>query len=248
MFGVGGVELAYLTAVFLLGGFVKGVISFGLPLVTVPLLSQIFPVPVAITLTLVSVLVSSVVQAYLCRRAYPILRQVWPLILPIGATIPVAALAAGTVDPTTLNLAIGVFIEVLVAVQWIGMRSAPPRRHRGLVLAAGGVLSGVFGGVTSFYSFPSVQMLVGMKLNRTEFALSTNVMFLVGSGSLAYSMSALGLYTRTNVALSLWGLVPLLAGLAAGQILRDRIPQETFRKMVLVMLALTGVSLIHRGL
>lgn len=70
MFGVGGVELAYLTAVFLLGGFVKGVISFGLPLVTVPLLSQIFPVPVAITLTLVSVLVSSVVQAYLCRRAY----------------------------------------------------------------------------------------------------------------------------------------------------------------------------------
>lgn len=159
-----------------------------------------------------------------------------------------AALAAGTVDPTTLNLAIGVFIEVLVAVQWIGMRSAPPRRHRGLVLAAGGVLSGVFGGVTSFYSFPSVQMLVGMKLNRTEFALSTNVMFLVGSGSLAYSMSALGLYTRTNVALSLWGLVPLLAGLAAGQILRDRIPQETFRKMVLVMLALTGVSLIHRGL
>lgn len=244
--GVG--EIAWLTATFLLGGLVKGVISFGLPLVTVPLLSQIYPVPEAIALSLVSVLASSVVQVWSCRHAHPVLRRVWPLIVPLALAIPASARLAGMVAPRTLYLAIGVFIELLVLVQWASVRATLPQRGRSLALATGGMLSGLFGGITSFYSFPSVQMLVSLGLTSAEFTFATNAMFLVGSTSLGLSLGAQGQFTHETMALSLWALAPLMLGLAAGQRIRDRVEHETFRRLVLVMLVATGVSLIRRGL
>lgn len=247
-FGVDGFEIAYLTGVFLLGGLVKGVISFGLPLITVPLLSQVLPLPLAIALTVIAVLSTSLVQAYLSRRAYPVLRQVWPMILSLGITIPISARAAGSINPATLVLVVGVFIEVLVVVQWFGIRAAMPQRHRAWVLTLGGIVSGGFGGLTSFYSFPSIQMMVSLRLTADQFAFANNVMFLVGSSSLGLSLGSMGQFTDTAVVLSLWALVPLMLGLAIGQGLRGRIPAEVFRKIVLLVLAATGLSLILRSL
>lgn len=247
MIDTGWPAVAFVTAVFLLGGLVKGVIAFGLPLVTVPLLSQIFPVPVAIAVSLVSVVASSLVQAFLCRQALPVLRRVWPLILGLGATIPLSAQIAGAFDPRALDILIGVFIEALVAMQWLGLRPPLPAGNRRVALATGGALSGVFGGLTSFYSFPSVQILLSLGLTSLEFAFATNVMFLVGSASLGGSLGSRGVFTADIVPIALWALVPLMLGLLIGQSLRGRIPQEGFRRLVLLMLAATGASLIHRG-
>lgn len=248
MISADGWELIWLTVVFLLGGIVKGVIALGLPLVTVPLLSQVFPVPVAITLSLVSVLASSVVQVYASRRARAILRQIWLLIVPLAVTIPLAARLAEMIEPSTLYVAIGIFIEVMVILQWVSVRVALPKRGRSLALGIGGTVSGILGGITSFYSFPSVQLLVSLRLTSSEFVFATNAMFLAGSTSLGLTLNAQGLFTQENVALSLWALAPLMFGLAVGQRIRDRVSQETFRKLVLLMLAGSGVSLIHRGL
>lgn len=243
-----GWELAWLGFVFVLGGLVKGVIAFGLPLVTVPLLSQAFPVPTAIALSLVSVLASSVVQVHACRHARSVIRQVWPMIVPLALAIPVSARLASRVRPETLHVAIGVFIVILVVVQWASVHATLPLRRRSLALAAGGAVSGLFGGVTSFYSFPSVQLLVSMRLSPAEFVFATNAMFLAGSTSLGLSLNAQGIFTNEIFVLSLWALAPLMLGLAVGQRLRDRVPHEAFRRLVLAMLAATGVSLILRGL
>jgi uncharacterized membrane protein YfcA len=42
--------------------------------------------------------------------------------------------------------------------------------------------------------------------------------------------------------------VPLLIGVGIGQILRTRIAQESFRRVLLVMLALLGCGLVVRAL
>src|SRR3546814_12236097 len=88
LFGVEPYLLAYILAVFLLAGIVKGVVAFGLPLVTIPLLSLTMPVPHAIVLSLLPVLCSNVAQAYMCRRGLPALRLIWPLLVPLVITVP----------------------------------------------------------------------------------------------------------------------------------------------------------------
>src|SRR3546814_15859295 len=114
LFGVEPYLLAYILAVFLLAGIVKGVVAFGLPLVTIPLLSLTMPVPHAIVLSLLPVLCSPVAQAYMCRRGLPALRPIWPLLVPLVITVPIRAPYATQLDATTFYAIAGGDVGVLV--------------------------------------------------------------------------------------------------------------------------------------
>lgn len=56
------VLLAYVFGVFVLGGLIKGVSGFGMPLVTVPLIALVAPVPTAVALSLLPIIISNISQ------------------------------------------------------------------------------------------------------------------------------------------------------------------------------------------
>ena len=50
---------------------------------------------------------------------------------------------------------------------------------------------------------------------------------------------------------TLWGvaaLVPVFGGMALGRRLRDRVPQEIFRRIIMGLLVVIGLNLLRRGL
>ena len=57
-----------------------------------------------------------------------------------------------------------------------------------------------------------------------------------------------GLLTLELVGLSAAGAVPMGAGLLLGGRLRERIPQRTFERLLLLVLFLIGINLVRRGL
>ncbi len=57
------IQIGLMTLVLVLAGMTKGVLGVGLPLVAVPLLSQIVPVPLAIMTLAVSTGVSLILRA-----------------------------------------------------------------------------------------------------------------------------------------------------------------------------------------
>jgi uncharacterized membrane protein YfcA len=116
-FGVEPFLVLYILAVFLVAGVVKGVVAFGLPLVTIPMLSLVMPVPHAITLSLLPVMCSNIAQAYMCRRGLPALRSIWPLLVTLVITVPISAHYATGLDEKTLYAIAGGAIEVLVLSQ-----------------------------------------------------------------------------------------------------------------------------------
>ena len=65
----------------LLGGGIKGVIGLGLPLVSVPLLTYLLPVPVAISVLAAPVMVANCYQAMRGGLLVPVLRRIWPLLV-----------------------------------------------------------------------------------------------------------------------------------------------------------------------
>lgn len=251
--GVGPAGLAYALLVFLLAGVVKGVIAFGLPLVTVPLLSLMVPVPTAIAWSLGPVLVSNLAQAHECRRSASILREAWPLLLAVGVTVPVAAGLGGRLAPGALYVVTGAMIEVTVLVQLLGFRrlglrlDGPPRRRVPLLVASGGI-SGVVGGLTSFYGFPAIQTLLALGPTAEQFAFVTSVLFLVGAAGLSASLAGTGSLGAPELAMSAMAVVPLMAGLRLGRLVRHRLRPEVFSRLILAALAATGLSLLVRGL
>ena len=247
LFGLEPVLVVYILAVFLLAGIVKGVVAFGLPLVTIPLLSLLMPVPHAIALSLLPVLCSNVAQAYICRRSLPVLRIIWPQLVTLVIAAPISAHFATRLDEQTLYAIAGGAIEVLVLTQLLGFRPVVRPRYRGPALLVSGAITGAVGGATSFFGFPSIQMFLALELGMTEFALATSVTFLLGGIALGSIFGAAGQISGHDIRLSVAAVVPLLLGLVAGQRLATRISPAVFRRIALMILLATGLYLLARG-
>lgn len=236
----------YAIAVFLLAGLVKGVAGFGTPLVAVPLLALVLPVPTAVGWSLLPVFCSNVSQAYGCRRSLPVLKLVWPLLLGLAASLAVTGPLLGRVDGDVLLILVGVLIQLFVLSQLTPRPPMIPPGWRLPVLSAAGITSGVVGGFTSFYSFPGLQVLLALDLDRRDFVFASSIFFLLGTVTLGSGMRAVGILSTADAAISLGCVLPALLGVHLGGMLRDRLSVQAFRAVVLVVLSATGMVMIVR--
>ncbi len=243
--GVGG--MIAMTATFLLAGVVKGAVGFGVPFITVPLLTQLVPVPTAAALSILPIITSNVVQAAQTRDAVGVMRRLWPLFLTLPVTLAASVRLIAALDARVLSLLIGVLVEVFVLLQLTGGLPPLPPRARVPLLVLSGMMAGVLGGATSFYSFPSLQVFLALRLTPREFVFATSAMFVLGSLVLGTGFAALGLLDGPELAVSVAALAPLLVGLQLGQALARRLSAAWFHRAVLALMALMGASMIARG-
>ncbi len=248
MLELGGVPVgvegaAAIAAIFLLAGLVKGAAAFGVPLVAVPLLAQIVPVPTAAALSVLPIIVSNLVQAVQTRRAAGVLKTLWPLFVVLPITLLVSVRLIESLAAAVLFLLIGGLIELFVLLQLAGRVPPVPDRARTPLLALSGLVSGILGGATSFFAFPSLQVFLALRLAPIEFVFATSTMLVLGAG-----FAGLGLLRSAELAVSMASLVPLLVGLQIGQALARRLSTTAFRGIVLALMALMGAAMIGRGL
>ncbi|MBA1235199.1 sulfite exporter TauE/SafE family protein [Pseudomonas stutzeri] len=238
----------YIFGVFVLGGLIKGVSGFGMPLVTVPLIALVEPVPTAVALSLLPIIVSNISQGYECRSHYRVLGQIWPLLLSLAVSLGLSVQLLGHFRPEVLALVIGVMIQVFVISQLAPNPPVIPRHWRSGTLVGAGLSSGLFGGLTSFYGFPALQALMALELDRNEFILASSLFFLVGSAILSIGLLAQNIATPTHLLLSLACVVPTQLGMYLGELVRSRLSQVMFRGITLSVLSATGLAMIARAI
>ena len=73
--------LAFVLSIFLLAGFVKGVIGLGLPTVSLALLTAFIELPVAVMLMVIPSAVTNIWQAVDGPHTMALLRRFWTLLL-----------------------------------------------------------------------------------------------------------------------------------------------------------------------
>jgi len=74
------------------------------------------------------------------------------------------------------------------------------------------------------------------------------VVYSAGAIMLVLAHMRTGVLTAPSVTLSTVLLLPALVGLALGFVVQDRLDQDKFRKMTLLVLVVAGLNLIRRGL
>ena len=116
----------------LLSGLVKGILSLGLPLVGMPLLTLVVDVPTAVAILMIPLVLSNLIQAIEGRGTLAMLKRFWPLIIClIGGTFIGTALFAA-LDRQVLLLTVGVLaikLSTFSILQPHVTISAPPRSH-----------------------------------------------------------------------------------------------------------------------
>jgi len=245
--------LGLLGLAFFIGGFVKGAIGYGMPLIATPILLFAFTLPQVVLVMVPAIFFSNLIQGFQTRHCWPALRRYWPM---IAANCLILVFFGGQiltmVDAHILTISVGLMMAVHA-----GLSLAPPIRaaeqlfssvpQRWIILPAG-ILSGLLGSITTIYGFPSLQAIVSAKLSKDETAFLFSVF--LASGHLAL-WRGMVIHDYTDPQMLKWGLVgsvPMFFALMAGRVVHKRLSVQSFRRFVNLVLLIAGISLVMKSL
>ncbi len=233
--------------VFVLAGFVKGVIGLGLPTVSVGLLSLLMPPAQAAAILVVPSVVTNLWQMF-GPRFWPLMRRMWPLLTGVcGGTWA----GAGLLTSSNAGGAAGALGIALIVYSLLGLvhmpMSVPPRAEPWLAPIVG-VATGVITAATGIFVIPAVPYLQALGLDKDDLVQALGISFMVSTLALAVNLTQAGALQTSLAGAAAMALVAALAGMGVGQWLRGRIRADVFRTCFFVGLLALGAHLAWRGL
>ena len=240
--------LALLVAgTFLAGGLVKGVIGLGLPTIAMGMLGLAMPPAKAAVLLLVPSLVTNVWQVLAGRHLRSVLRRLWPMMLGIVAgSLPGSGVIAGaSVHTATAALGAALILYGMVGVAMPRLRV--PQRMERWAAPLIGAATGLVSGATGVAMIPAVPFLGSLGLQRDELVQALGLSFTVSTPALAAGLALHGALPLAATGASLLAVLPALAGMGLGGLLRARVRPEIFRRCFFAGLLALGAELLWRG-
>ncbi len=93
---------------------------------------------------------------------------------------------------------------------------------------------------------PIMPYLLSLKMNRDLFVQTITCSFTINTLIMMICLGKMGLITLPVFYVSSVGIVPVALGIFLGGILRKRVTESVYRKMVLIMMICLGTSLVLR--
>jgi uncharacterized membrane protein YfcA len=235
--------------VALIGGLIKGMVGFALPMIMISGLSSFLPPDVALAGLIFATVASNGLQALRGGMAAAWQSVVkFRVFLIVGFFFLMASAQVVMFLPRqTMLLALGVPVAVFAAVQLCGVRfrlDQPPT----WVEAVFGAIAGAIGGVSGVWGPPTVLYLTARNTPKAEQNRVQGVIYGLGAISLVFAHTGSGVLRAETAPLSLALLVPALLGMWIGVKVHDRIDQKTFRQATLLVLVVAGLNLVRLGL
>jgi uncharacterized membrane protein YfcA len=104
------------------------------------------------------------------------------------------------------------------------------------------------GGSTSITSPVLASYIHALHLAPRDFVYVISALFLLGNSVQSVAYAQLGLFDPPMLAMIAASMVPLVTGVYVGMWLQGRIEPFVFRRIVLCVIALSGASLVWRGI
>lgn len=239
--------IAVMCVVFLLGGFVKGIIGLGLPTVAMGLLSIAMP-PAQAAATIVIPAVATNIWQMLAGPALLALARRFALMMLAVVVGTFATVGFLTQSSALATAALG---GVLVAYGLVGFfpgRHEIASRAERLLSPLVGLATGMINGATGVFVIPSLPYLSSLKLQREELIQVIGIHAFVCPVALGCALALQGEFHAGFAASSIVALLPALAGMYAGQRVRRRLNPEAFRRWFFAGLIGLGGYMVVRSL
>jgi len=231
-------EIVFGMIIVLVAGFLQGLTSFGLSIVAIPLLIRIIPLQEVVPIIVVLALLTNALILTSAREEIKFKKFV-PLVLMGILFLPVGAYSLKYLNPSYLKLCFGILITVF-SLLLILKKTFPIKREKiGYIVT--GSLSGFLNGSLSLSGPPVVLFLSNQGIDKGTFRANITLYFLILNVIAIMVFLATGLMNRA-VGERIVYLAPALAvGVLAGIKVSKRLGDETFRKVVLILLLISGV-------
>lgn len=214
--------------------------GFGFNLVSAPLLTFVYPPRVVVVLTLLlGVFASGMLLLRPEIRLGIDWRIVWPLFGSSLAGMPLGMAVLLWGQPRSLKILIAGLTVVFALVMLSRFRPRPGGGRYGAL--AVGALSGFLSTSTSLNGPPIVFYLLGRNLPKDQFRGNIVVYVFLATLSSLVVLALGGAISASTIGLTL-KLVPMvIAGVAAGLLLANRLSDRSFETIVLTFLMVVGL-------
>ncbi len=234
-------------AVFLLAGGVKGLVGFGLPTVSLGLLTVAFDLTTAMVLLLVPSFVTNVWQAAVGGNGRAILARLWPFLVMATVTVWIGALVLARVGVAWLSALLGLLLVVYSVLNLAGVRIALTPGQETWAGPLVGAVNGVVTGMTGSFVVPGVLYLQAIGLARDMLVQAMGIFFTLSTVALALALRGNGVLDVSYGAWSAAALAPAALGMIVGRRIRGRLSEERFRQVLFIALSVLGGYIIARS-
>jgi uncharacterized membrane protein YfcA len=231
-------------------GLVKGAVGFALPLIMLSTLSSFLHPQLALAGILVSVLFTNLWQVGRYGAAEARLAAVvhWRYLVIVCVAIFAAAQVVVLLPREAFYLILGVPVIALSVVQLGGWRPTIPPHRRNAAEWGVGLISGILGGLAGTWGPTTVLYLLAIGTPKARQMVVQGVIYGLGSVVLVLAHLRSGVLNAETAVFSAALLPAALAGMAVGFRLQDRMDQDRFRRITLLVLVVAGANLIRKGL
>ena len=236
-------------SIALLGGIVKGVVGFAMPMVVISGLSSFIEPELALAGLILPTLVANGTQALRqgIGPAWASAQRFW-VYLVVGGVVLLGSAQLVRVLPIGVMLGmIGVPVTLFALLQLAGLRLRLSRQRKD-VEAGIGAFAGFLGGISGIWGPPTVLYLTALDTEKTEQMRAQGVIYGLGAVALVGAHIGSGVLRIETFPLSLALIAPALLGQRLGGMVLDRIDQAVFKKATLFVLLIVGMNLIRRSL
>ena len=235
-------SVLFVAATFL-GGFTSGLTGFAAGLVVSGIWLHIMTPLQAAVLIAAYGMVNQAYGIWKVRRALA-WRRILPFVIGGAVGVPLGAYLVTYLNPAHVRTGIGV---LLIAYSGYNLTrpAVPPITSSSAIDGAIGVLNGLLGGLTGLGGVIStIWCQLGGGPKDAQRAVFQPVLFLTMTMTTVTFAASGHLFQAGILRLFLLGLPALLLGLWVGVRLYGRLDDAAFRKAVLILLLLSGLSLL----
>ena len=240
--------IAWCFIALLCGGLIKGALGVGTPLLTVPLMALVLPAQTAVAIMAIPVVVANLWQASQAKRLAAVVSRFWPAFGAVLAGTYIGVAILSTIDERALLLFVGVVVIAFTILQGSSYSfnlSSAMEKPAGVAF---GLSSGVIGGVSSMFGPMLILYLVSAQdLDKNQFVGAISFLYVAAVVPWALILYAFGILDMRLFMLSVAATVPVTLGLIIGQNLRQRISEQRFHRLVLLILLLSGGTMLWRA-
>lgn len=223
--------IGILIAISLLSaGFVKGLFGMGLPTVSIGLLSLWLAPVEAATLLVIPTFATNAWQFVTGRAPLAVARRFGTLLIGValGTAIGIGFLTGIRTDAVSFALGIVLLLYAVVGLFGSHITVAPSTEKRLSPLI--GLATGIVNGATGVSVMPLVPFLNSLRLEADDLVQALGLVFLVAILALASCLAWTGHLHVATAGSSVLACVPAFAGVYAGQIVRQRLHANAYRK------------------
>lgn len=234
-------------AVSVAGG-IKGLFGVGYPTAAISLCSLFLDPKLAVVLMSIPILALNLVQVLFGGSPLHTLRKYWPI---LALAMPIGGVVGFYSDMVSRDALIAILGGMVVSFSLLNLAQWAPKipdRFDKPAQVVTGAVSGVVAGLTLLWAPPLMAYLLSRDSNRKEWIGVIGLLLGIGTIPVVIGFMANGSLAGPTLTLSALIAIPALIFQVGGELIGRRIAPDRFRRYLLWMFLVLGLSLLARAI